>query len=96
MFDLSQIEFGKNFSWFLGVVEDPNDPNFLGRVRVCVVSDIMQKIETCYQQKILLGQWLCNQSTLQHRQRLVKVQQVLSDGSWVVGFFWMVERHNNH
>ena len=34
MFDLSQIEFGKNFSWFLGVVEDRMDPNFLGRVRV--------------------------------------------------------------
>ena len=34
MFDLNNINFGKNLVWFVGVVEDRMDPNFLGRVKV--------------------------------------------------------------
>jgi hypothetical protein len=86
MFDLSQIEFGKNFSWFLGVVEDRMDPNFLGRVRVRCFGFHTEDRNMLPTEDLPWA--MVMQSINSAAQTEVGESPTgLVDGSWVVGFF---------
>ena len=74
------------FSWFVGVVEDRNDPAQLGRVRVRVLgrhSDDLTKIKTTD----LPWAHVMHPVTDPSMQGLGHTPSFLTQGSWVVGFF---------
>ena len=86
MFDTDSLAFGKNMIWFVGVVEDRMDPNFLGRVRVRCFgfhSENRDDVPTD-----MLPWAMVMQPTQSAAQTDVgKSPTGLVDGSWVVGFF---------
>ena len=74
------------FSWFVGVVEDRNDPNQLGRVRVRVLgrhSDDLTQVKTTD----LPWAHVMHPVTDPSMQGLGHTPSFLTQGSWVVGFF---------
>ena len=74
------------FSWFVGVVEDRNDPAQLGRVRVRVLgrhSEDLTKIKTTD----LPWAHVMHPVTDPSMQGLGHTPSFLTQGSWVVGFF---------
>ena len=74
------------FSWFVGVVEDRNDPAKVGRVRVRVLgrhSDNLTKIKTTD----LPWAHVMHPVTDPSMQGLGHTPSFLTQGSWVVGFF---------
>lgn len=74
------------FSWFVGVVEDRNDPAKVGRVRVRVLgrhSEDLAKIKTTD----LPWAHVMHPVTDPSMQGLGNTPSFLTPGSWVVGFF---------
>ena len=74
------------FSWFVGVVEDRNDPAQLGRVRVRVLgrhSEDLTKVKTTD----LPWAHVMHPVTDPSMQGLGHTPSFLTQGSWVVGFF---------
>ena len=74
------------FSWFVGVVEDRNDPAQLGRVRVRVLgrhSDDLTQVKTTD----LPWAHVMHPVTDPSMQGLGHTPSFLTQGSWVVGFF---------
>ena len=74
------------FSWFVGVVEDRNDPAQLGRVRVRVLgrhSDDLTQVKTID----LPWAHVMHPVTDPSMQGLGHTPSFLTQGSWVVGFF---------
>jgi len=79
------------FSWFVGVVEDRNDPAQLGRVRVRVLgrhSEDLTKVKTTD----LPWAHVMHPVTDPSMQGLGHTPTFLTQGSWVVGFFRDVDR----
>ena len=79
------------FSWFVGVVEDRNDPAQLGRVRVRVLgrhSENLSEIKTTD----LPWAHVMHPVTDPSMQGLGHTPSFLTQGSWVVGFFRDDER----
>ena len=79
------------FSWFVGVVEDRNDPAQLGRVRVRVLgrhSDDLTQVKTTD----LPWAHVMHPVTDPSMQGLGHTPTFLTQGSWVVGFFRDVDR----
>ena len=79
------------FSWFVGVVEDRNDPSQLGRVRVRVLgrhSEDLTKVKTTD----LPWAHVMHPVTDPSMQGLGHTPTFLTQGSWVVGFFRDVDR----
>jgi len=74
------------FSWFVGVVEDRNDPTKLGRVRVRVLG---RHSEDLTQVKTTDLPWahVMHPVTDPSMQGLGHTPSFLTQGSWVVGFF---------
>ena len=74
------------FSWFVGVVEDRNDPAQLGRVRVRVLG---RHSEDLTQVKTIDLPWahVMHPVTDPSMQGLGHTPSFLTQGSWVVGFF---------
>jgi len=74
------------FSWFVGVVEDRNDPAQLGRVRVRVLG---RHNEDLTQVKTTDLPWshVMHPVTDPSMQGLGHTPSFLTEGSWVVGFF---------
>ena len=78
------------FSWFVGVVEDRNDPAQLGRVRVRVLgrhSDDLTQVKTID----LPWAHVMHPVTDPSMQGLGHTPSFLTQGSWVVGFFRDIE-----
>ena len=78
------------FSWFVGVVEDRNDPAQLGRVRVRVLgrhSDDLTQVKTTD----LPWAHVMHPVTDPSMQGLGHTPSFLTQGSWVVGFFRDIE-----
>jgi len=74
------------FSWFVGVVEDRNDPAQLGRVRVRVLgrhSDDLTQVKTID----LPWAHVMHPVTDPSMQGLGHTPSFITEGSWVVGFF---------
>ena len=74
------------FSWFVGVVEDRNDPAHLGRVRVRVLgrhTEDLTKVKT----SDLPWAHVMHPVTDPSMQGLGHTPSFLTQGSWVVGFF---------
>ena len=74
------------FSWFVGVVEDRNDPSELGRVRVRVLghhSESLTEVKTTD----LPWAHVMHPVTDPSMQGLGHTPSFLTQGSWVVGFF---------
>ena len=74
------------FSWFVGVVEDRNDPAKIGRVRVRVLgrhSDDLAQVKT----SDLPWAHVMHPVTDPSMQGLGHTPSFLTQGSWVVGFF---------
>ena len=74
------------FVWFTGVVEDRNDPDKLGRVRVRCVgyhTDDVEKIPTAD----LPWSWVMMPTTTSAMGGLGEGMPFIVEGSWVVGFF---------
>ena len=72
------------FIWFVGVVEDRNDPEPWASSCACL--DFIQKIRMTYHQQICRGLMLC----ILYRPidaRNGKHTFFLVEGSWVIGFF---------
>jgi len=86
MFNTDTFSFGKNMVWFVGVVEDRMDPNFLGRVRVrCFGYHTENRLELPTED---LPWAMVMQSINSAAQSEVGQSPTgLVDGSWVVGFF---------
>lgn len=86
MLDFNNINFGKNLLWFVGVVEDRMDPNFLGRVKVrCFNYHTNNRIELPTED---LPWAMVMQPTNSAAQTDVgRSPTGLVEGSWVVGFF---------
>ncbi len=79
------------FSWFVGVVEDRNDPAQLGRVRVRVLgrhSENLSEVKTTD----LPWAHVMHPVTDPSMQGLGHTPSFLTQGSWVVGFFRDDER----
>jgi len=79
------------FSWFVGVVEDRNDPAQLGRVRVRVLgrhSENLTEVKTTD----LPWAHIMHPVTDPSMQGLGHTPTFLTEGSWVVGFFRDTER----
>jgi|TARA_R110002074_G_scaffold15044_1_gene52046 hypothetical protein len=79
------------FSWFVGVVEDRNDPAQLGRVRVRVLgrhSEDLSEVKTTD----LPWAHVMHPVTDPSMQGLGHTPSFLTQGSWVVGFFRDDER----
>ena len=79
------------FSWFVGVVEDRNDPAQLGRVRVRVLgrhSEDLSEVKTVD----LPWAHVMHPVTDPSMQGLGHTPSFLTQGSWVVGFFRDDER----
>jgi hypothetical protein len=78
------------FSWFVGVVEDRNDPAQLGRVRVRVLG---RHSEDLSQVKTTDLPWahVMHPVTDPSMQGLGHTPSFLTQGSWVVGFFRDIE-----
>jgi len=74
------------FSWFVGVVEDRNDPAQLGRVRVRVLG---RHSEDLTQVKTIDLPWahVMHPVTDPSMQGLGHTPSFITEGSWVVGFF---------
>ena len=79
------------FSWFVGVVEDRNDPAQLGRVRVRVLG---RHSEDLSEVKTIDLPWahVMHPVTDPSMQGLGHTPSFLTQGSWVVGFFRDDER----
>ena len=79
------------FSWFVGVVEDRNDPAQIGRVRVRVLG---RHTEDLTQVKTIDLPWahVMHPVTDPSMQGLGHTPSFLTQGSWVVGFFRDTER----
>ena len=74
------------FTWFTGVVEDRNDPDKLGRVRVRAVgyhTDNKDEIQT----EDLPWAWVLNPTTVPSMNGMGETPPFLVEGSWVLGFF---------
>ena len=74
------------FIWFTGVVEDRDDPDKLGRVRVRCVgyhTDDVEKIPTAD----LPWSWVMMPTTTSAMGGLGEGMPFIVEGSWVVGFF---------
>jgi len=74
------------FSWFVGVVEDRNDPAQLGRIRVRVLgrhSDDLTQVKTID----LPWAHVMHPVTDPSMQGLGHTPSFITEGSWVVGFF---------
>ena len=86
MLNPKNFEFGRNFVWFAGVVEDRNDPNYLGRVRVrCYGFHTDDRFELPTED---LPWAMVMQSVNSAAQTEVGQSPTgLVDGSWVIGFF---------
>lgn len=86
MFNTDTFSFGKNMVWFVGVVEDRMDPNYLGRVRVrCFGYHTDNRLELPTED---LPWAMVMQSISSAAQSEVGHSPTgLVDGSWVVGFF---------
>jgi len=79
------------FSWFVGVVEDRNDPSQLGRVRVRVLgrhSENLAEVKTTD----LPWAHVMHPVTDPSMQGLGHTPTFLTQGSWVVGFFRDIDR----
>ena len=74
------------FSWFVGVVEDRNDPAKLGRVRVRVLGRHSEYL-TDVQTTDLPWAHVMHPVTDPSMQGLGHTPSFLTQGSWVVGFF---------
>lgn len=80
------LEFGKNFVWFVGVVEDRMDPNFLGRVRVrCFGHHTADR--NLLPTEDLPWAMIMQSATSAAQTEVGHSPTGLVDGSWVVGFF---------
>ena len=80
----------EGFIWFVGVVEDRNDPEKIGRVRVRVLghhSDNLTQVKTTD----LPWAHVMHPVTDPSMQGLGHTPSFLTQGSWVVGFFRDVE-----
>jgi len=78
------------FSWFVGVVEDRNDPDKVGRVRVRVLgrhNEDLTQIKT----SDLPWAHVMHPVTDPSMQGLGHTPSFLTEGSWVVGFFRDIE-----
>ena len=86
MLDFNNINFGKNLLWFIGVVEDRMDPNFLGRLRVrCFNYHTSNRLELPTED---LPWAMVMQPTNSAAQTDVgRSPTGIVEGSWVVGFF---------
>ena len=86
MLNPKNFEFGRNFVWFAGVVEDRNDPNYLGRIRVrCFGFHTENRFELPTED---LPWATVMQSVNSAAQTEVGESPTgLVDGSWVIGFF---------
>ena len=74
------------FVWFTGVVEDRQDPNKLGRVRVRCVgyhTDNISKIPTAD----LPWAWVMMPTTSSSMNGLGQTPPFIVEGTWVIGFF---------
>ena len=86
MFNTDSFSFGKNMIWFIGVVEDRMDPNFLGRVRVrCFGFHNENTIELPTED--LPWAMVMQPTTSGAQTEVGRSPTGLVDGSWVVGFF---------
>ena len=86
MLNPKNFEFGRNFVWFVGVVEDRNDPNYLGRVRArCFGFHTEDRVQLPTED---LPWAMVMQSINSAAQTEVGESPTgLVDGSWVIGFF---------
>ena len=86
MLDLNNINFGSNLRWFIGVVENRMDPNFLGRVQVrCVGDHTNDNVDLPTED---LPWAMVMQPTTSGAQTDVgRSPTGLVEGSWVVGFY---------
>ena len=86
MFDLNNINFGKNLVWFVGVVEDRMDPNFLGRVKVrCFGYHTASTIDIPTED--LPWAMVMQPTTSAAQTDVGKSPTGLVEGSWVIGIF---------
>lgn len=86
MIETDSLSFGKNMVWFVGVVEDRIDPNFLGRVRVRCFgfhSEDRDEIPT----EALPWAMVMQPITSAAQTDVGQSPTGLVDGSWVVGMF---------
>ena len=79
------------FSWFVGVVEDRNDPAQLGRVRVRVLGRHSEKLSEVKTTDLPWAH-VMHPVTDPSMQGLGHTPTFLTQGSWVVGFFRDVDR----
>jgi len=86
MFNPENFEFGRNFIWFIGVVEQRIDPNFLGRVQVRCFGFHNENREELPTEDLPWA--MVMQSVTSAAQTEVGESPTgLVEGSWVVGFF---------
>ena len=74
------------FTWFTGVVEDRDDPDKLGRVRVRAVgyhTENKDEIQT----EDLPWAWVMNPTNVPSMNGMGETPPFLVEGSWVLGFF---------
>ena len=86
MFDLQQLEFGKNFVWFIGVVENRMDPNFLGRLQVRCHGHHSED-RTLLPTEDLPWAMVMQSINSAAQTEVGQSPTGIVDGSWVVGFF---------
>lgn len=86
MFNPDSLSFGKNMVWFVGVVEDRMDPNFLGRVKVrCFGYHTDNRLDLPTED--LPWAMVMQSITSAAQSEVGQSPTGLVDGSWVVGFF---------